>query len=395
MAFLPLFACADPDQGPTELVVRDSAGVRIWEYEELPTSGYERWTTSAEPTLAIGEVSGDEPYLFARIRGALALPGGGIAVADGQSMEIRIFDATGMHVRTAGGPGSGPGEFTRLGRVFPYPGDSLAATNVMDRSISILGPEGDWGRTATFFSGPGSVSGGFVEGALGSGAYLVRAMQQFQTEAPEEGYLRAPSTYQIHSPEGDPGPVLGEFPDLEIEILTQDGRLMSFPLAMGRRAASVIVGDDVFVGVTDRLQLWRYGVDGTLKGVLRVGVPPVPMDDEIKERSVAHALAQEDDPEAARNIRQRYRNRIWPDSLPAFSDLRGDVEGNLWVRRFAPEYAEGPSEWWVFKEDGDLQALATLPEGLKVEAIGSDFVLGVAMDDLGVERVFRYRLEKE
>ena len=100
----------------------------------------------------------------------------------------------------------------------------------------------------------------------------------------------------------------------------------------------------------------------------------------IRRRSGRSRLAMEDSP--------------LPDSLPVLSDLRGDDEGNLWIRKFVPEYEEGPSEWWVFSSDGEYRADASLPRGVSLRHIGSDFMLGVTIDELGVERVVRYALAK-
>jgi hypothetical protein len=386
-----LIGCTDSHSPTASFLSRDSAGIRIWEYADLPPADSAVWTVAEEPVLVIGEEDGDDPFLFARIRGTVALPQNGVAVADGLSNEIRYFDGAGYHLHSSGGEGSGPGEFTRIRRAFSYSGDSIAATN---GTVSVFSSGGEWGRSVTCQPASESFTALFVEGALEGGAFLVRAMKQFRTEAPSEGFHREPSVFQICSREGAAGPILAEFPDRELETLNQEGRFMTFPLEMGRKAISVIVGNEVFVGVTDRLELWRYGVDGELNGILRVKGSPTLMTDEIRTRWIDHTMDSADDPETAQQTSQRYRDRIWPDSLPAFSDLKADSEGNLWVRQFAPEYLEGPSDWWVFSPDGSFRARATLPESLRLDEIGSDFVLGVMADELGVERVYRYELEK-
>jgi len=395
LLFLAATGCSPSHRATPAFVARDSAGIRIWEHGDLSSSSAALWAAADAPVLVLGEEEAEEPFLFSRIRRTLPMPQGGVAVADGLSNEIRFFDGDGNHLRSAGGEGTGPGEFTRLRSAFAYPGDSIAATNAMGGTISVFSSGGEWGRATACEPASALLSGLFVEGALEGGAFLARAMKQFPTEAPTEGYHREPSVFQLCSPEGAAGPTLAEFPDVELETLSQDGRWMSFPLEMGRRATSVIVGNEVLVGVTDRLELWRFGADGEMRGILRVGISPRPLDEETKEQWIEHALDGVDDPETARQTRRRYRDRAWPDSLPVFSDLKGDSEGNLWVRQFSPEYVTGPSDWWVFSPDGSFLARATLPDGLRVEAIGSDFVLGVAADDLGVERVYRYALEKK
>lgn len=395
-SIIPLFVagCSSAAPATSLFISRDSAGVSIWEHGDLTDLPSPRWTIGEGPIMVLGEEVGNDPFLFSRIQGAVLLTSGGVVVADGLSSELRYFAGDRTHTSTAGGEGSGPGEFTRLRNAFPYAGDSVAATDVMGARVSLFDSGGEWGRSATCMPASPSMTALRIEGALENGGFLARAMEQFQTEAPTAGYHREPSMYQLCGPEGEPGPVLKELPDLEFEVRHQDGRWVAFPLEMGRKAESVVLGDEVLVGVTDRLELWRYGRDGEMKGILRVGIAPTPMNEGVKELWIEHALADTDDPEEARQTRQRYRDRIWPDSLPVFSDLQGDAEGNLWVRQFVPEYDEGVSNWWVFGPDGSFLARANLPGSLRVYAIGSDFVLGAMADDLGVERIFRYRLEK-
>ena len=46
----------------------------------------------------------------------------------------------------------------------------------------------------------------------------------------------------------------------------------------------------------------------------------------------------------------------------------------------------------AFDPGGDFLCHLTDPEGVTIHEFGSDYVLGVHTDDLGVERVVRYEL---
>ncbi|WP_425152544.1 6-bladed beta-propeller [Candidatus Palauibacter sp.] len=61
--------------------------------------------------LEIGELEGDEPYLFTRIFSVAADPLGRILVTDSQAHEVRVFDPDGNFLFHLGGEGDGPGEF--------------------------------------------------------------------------------------------------------------------------------------------------------------------------------------------------------------------------------------------------------------------------------------------
>lgn len=61
--------------------------------------------------LEIGEIEGDDPYVFGRIFSVAADPLGRILVTDGQAHEVRVFAPDGGFLFRLGGEGDGPGEF--------------------------------------------------------------------------------------------------------------------------------------------------------------------------------------------------------------------------------------------------------------------------------------------
>ena len=62
--------------------------------------------------LEIGELVGDDPYLFTSIGSVVADQDGRVIVADMRTSEIRVFDSDGRFAFRFGGPGEGPGELT-------------------------------------------------------------------------------------------------------------------------------------------------------------------------------------------------------------------------------------------------------------------------------------------
>ena len=62
--------------------------------------------------LEIGEIDGDDPYLFTRIESIVEDASGRLIVADLQSHEVRIFGPEGDFLFHFGGQGEGPGELT-------------------------------------------------------------------------------------------------------------------------------------------------------------------------------------------------------------------------------------------------------------------------------------------
>ena len=116
-------ACGDQPAPRAPALAIDSAGVEIVTSDPLNSEAY--CALGEEPTLSIGVLEGEEPYMFNWIRGANRLSDGSIAMMNNGSGKIRIFDAGGTHLRSMGGKGEGPGEF-RIGRfIWVLPGDTL------------------------------------------------------------------------------------------------------------------------------------------------------------------------------------------------------------------------------------------------------------------------------
>jgi hypothetical protein len=102
--------------------------------------------TVSEPTVQIGVVEGDEAYTFGAISGLIRLPDGGIAVADGGTSRISLYDATGGFVRSWGSRGEGPGEFRTLSRLYATAGDSLIAADASTSRLSVFALDGTLAR---------------------------------------------------------------------------------------------------------------------------------------------------------------------------------------------------------------------------------------------------------
>jgi hypothetical protein len=74
--------------------------------------------------------------------------------------------------------------------------------------------------------------------------------------------------------------------------------------------------------------------------------------------------------------------------------LTDAVSGRIWVRDYLFEWnAGGTQHWTVHDALGQVLGRVATPPGLEVMQVGSDFVVGVERDQLGVEYVVAYSLE--
>ena len=84
-----------------------------------------------------------------------------------------------------------------------------------------------------------------------------------------------------------------------------------------------------------------------------------------------------------------------PSALPAFAAIEVDARGHLWVREYAPPGEEGgPPLWTVFDPDGIVQGFVETPAGLTIYEMGADYILGKVRDELGVEFVQLWPLDR-
>jgi hypothetical protein len=81
------------------------------------------------------------------------------------------------------------------------------------------------------------------------------------------------------------------------------------------------------------------------------------------------------------------------ERMPAFDDFMVDADANLWVMR-ARVLRSDPASADVFDSSGRLLGSVALPANVKLFEIGSDYVLGVWKDGVGLEHVREYSIRK-
>jgi len=81
------------------------------------------------------------------------------------------------------------------------------------------------------------------------------------------------------------------------------------------------------------------------------------------------------------------------EAFPAFASVRVDRLGYLWVREYRLP-GEQHRLWTVFDPEGRILGLVEMPGSFSVEEIGEDYILGTRDDDLGIEYVESWPLDR-
>ncbi|HEX2188703.1 MAG TPA: hypothetical protein VHG51_07370 [Longimicrobiaceae bacterium] len=389
-----LAACSEGSARAGAVAVRDSADVRIVESAAPAWREGEGWTVSAEPLVDVGVADGDPAYQFGDVASAVRLSDGRIVVADRQASHLRWFDAGGRHLLTAGRSGGGPGEFLGLARLFRLAGDSVGAWDLRSRRFSVFGPDGAFVRAQTLEPGGDvrllQVDGVFEDGSLAAMPLAGLARLQGPAGARDTvPILRFPA-------DGGAPETLGRFAgrqSVSVRGTENGGWMATGGVPFGLETFRAARGDQLYVADSERFAVEVYGADGGLRRVIRAPREPEPLTPEEVQRYRDEQLANAGTGEE-RNMSERLLEATpFPRTKSAFADMRVDGEGAVWLREHAIG-SDGPGRWTVFDPEGALLGTVETPAGLRVLEIGGDYLLGVWRDELDVEHVRLYRLDK-
>jgi hypothetical protein len=384
------------------MAVRDSAGVRITELLGNVWSEGEEWTLSQTPLVEIGVEEGDSVYEMYEVGGARRLSDGRIVVANGGTGELRFYDREGRFIESIGGVGKGPGEFEYLVWVQVLPGDTLLAFDDMHR-LTAFAPNGDvmWTRSfmnvgSSWFEGlsrPGDVR-------LHDGTMLMVWNSRNIGERIRSGALRPGETVRdaavvIHyDTAGTIIDTVAVLAGVESAIHERNGRPAVIFAPMGRVVAYALGGDRIYVGSQQTFEIREYLPDGTLAGLIRRPAVDLTITDADMDRFVAAITRGVDDASARRDIEELIAALPLPPSRAAYGRLVLDATGRLWISE-PLIVTQMPVRWSVFDPAVGLLGEVVVPEHFEVYEIGVDYVLGLWTDDLGVEYVRMYGLNRE
>lgn len=385
-----LSACQASTEHPrTTAAVRDSAGIRIVENVDPVWRDGEGWTVALEPGLLIGAVDGPDAYQLFRVRGARRLEDGRIVVADGGTNEIRIFDASGRYLITMGGRGEGPGEFTYLHKLLPWPGDSVAASDRNQRRISVFSSSGMLGRTIRFanIGGWPIPRGLLADGsiALEPNTGPVGQRQGNIFEATEQPLLR-------FDPVAERYDTIASTLSVRWEGGWRSGQYrVAIPIPFAGQPALAAGRSGVFYGYSSSYQIHRWTPERGLEMIIRRAVEPAPVTDDHRAKAwdTATALPQL----SGRLAREHRADVIFNETLPVFGTLLVDDLGYLWVQDFAPEWEPTPP-WAVYDTTGVWLGMVQTPEGVTLWQVGRDFVVGTRVDESNVPFVGVWELKR-
>lgn len=367
--------------------VRDSAGITIVR-NRVPAGDPLRWAVAGSPAVSIGSVDGPEGGNLFNVVGAARLHDGRILIANAGTSEIKVFDQEGAFIEAWGRAGEGPGEFSNLGGMAAWMGDSVAAWEWTGERLTIFDSQGHPGRSIATRLGdslpapPLSVS---TDGQL-----LVATLLRFSPANIEFGLISRPRPYALLGPSGETLANLGEYSSGELYV---PENLLITPHPYGRGALATIWGSEVVIGLTHTFEVRVFDGQGHLSRIIRREHEPVGVDRSHMDDWMAGRLANADEAER-RRLQAVSEEFPLVESFPAYSSLMDDPLGYLWIQDYALPSADRVV-WSVFDRSGQIIGSVETPEAREVLEIGPDYLLTLHADDLNVEYVQMWHLDRQ
>jgi hypothetical protein len=381
-------ACTGTSSSPQTPEVTDSAGIQIVLSPGPVWGSAEGWELSDAPIVQIGEREGDEAYQFVALWDAVRTPNGRYVAADDAAKELRVFDSLGQHLRTIGGDGEGPGEFRAVWMVGAYRGDSIYAFDYGLMRTSIFAADGTFGR-AVRNPVPGNY---WMTGVLEDGSFLLQNPGEGRPQGPP-GLKWDTAAVVVVSPDGDRVDTLGSFPNRQI-LLESNGLQAMYHFQDAAKGNAWAEG--FFFGTSDHDEVRFYNRRGELERIIRRGREAQPVTEEMKEEyriGFLDYMAREQGVEAASRAAPMLDVAVYAEELPFFGEVLLDSDGYLWVQDYSTPFFLNPN-WSVFHPSGQWLGEVQMPSGLRVTDIGKDYVLGVRMDEVGVQYLQVFGLDR-
>jgi hypothetical protein len=389
--------------------VRDSAGVRIVDNVRPSLEGM--WTVADPPLVRIGHQPGRPEYELYRVASTLRLSDGTLVIANAGTSELRWYSRAGAFLRAAGGPGDGPGEFRSLERVMPHGADSVAAFDVSSRRVSVYDADGSLVRTATQRAVETEMLSPVARFADGTSLWTSSGFT-LAAEGPSRVERLSMSVYRLGSSLASAGD--GAFlPWLETVIgptggLSPDGStpIGRSPRTFGRSSWLAADAEGWVFGDNAAPELRVHAMSGLLTTIIRwpIAARLVTADDVQRDTDWDLARRSGQDPATRERVRRaREEHPPPPDTMPwfgcAFQGCVGkplllDAQRNVWVQAYRPRAEEVADRYDVFDSSGVWLGRVTMPLGLEVLWIGADEVVGRVRDELDIESVAVYRIER-
>lgn len=358
------------------------------------------WHLDSVPVFSLGAVEGEQDQLLSRVHSVTLLGDSAVLFVDAGSFSVRVVNRRGETISRFGAQGDGPGEFRAIWAAWLQGHDSVGVLDLGASRWAWFSLAGELQSTQTFV--PGEGRGDLFEGAFSDGGFVLSMLQY--PSGSEGGIGVGSMPHSLITPEGVFGGRIAETPGVTFYLPrspTSPTGMSGVPTArhpFSPKPLGTVVADTLYFGDAVQSSVSLYTQAG------------------LRARDVHLDLTRVDRSQAVHRLDSATaalgRIRTWTDvpeveHVPTFMGLEVDDRSRIWVREYRPE-VDSPwvretgwgylrnfgGTWSVFSPTGDLVGRLRLPPDFHVEHIRGNLIAGVAVDDLGIERVQVYKFHE-
>jgi hypothetical protein len=312
-----------------------------------------------------------------RVYGGLLRQDGSVVIGNAGTSQLRTYGPDGRLVSAVGRAGRGPGEFGGIDWVAGLPGDSIIAFDLRNQRFSVWSPAGAFVRMFSSQAPPGPVR---PIGVFQDGSILIVREAGYDPRA-GAGVVRDSMTALRMSVTGEVTAIPGRFPGAEWLIYPHTTSLGATQLPFGRTGHMAVAGNHFVHGSSESDTLTLYDPSGRTIRTMELGA----RGRSPSREEISAFLADVQDRGERSALSRHYRNGAG-ESAPIFTALRGDAEGNLWVR-LAPGTSTDSVTWVVLGPEGDRLGSVRMAAGWLPLDIRANTLLLRESDTNGVQTV--------
>ena len=331
-------------------------------------------------------LEGEDPYLLFHTTDATQLSDGRIVVVNRGTAELRVFDEFGTYLATWGGKGGGPGEFEDIMRIATLPGDSVIAWGLSaDAAMHVFDAAGNFRRRFSPLKSESSLRTQWI--------LPVSVMRDGSILASQQPDRVDSVAVELWDGEGRLRSSLGSHPAQVVEII---GNMLHHE-TFGRTLAREPWGDLAIISPSDRYEIKAYASDGTLVRIARrEHARRAPTDADLDAYVEGRVAAMPSYMlEAVEERRRVFRASPVAAYFPAFESIMADRVDHVWVEEYESPTDDRPARLWtVFDPEGRVLGHVETPKELEIYEIGEDYILGHTRDELDVEYVQVWPLDR-
>ena len=341
------------------------------------------WRVDTARAVTIGAIEGPEASVFGQVAGVVVGRDGRIYVADAQAKEVRIFSAGGEFLSRFGRDGEGPGEFRNISGLGRGPGGGIATLDPALGRVSIFGPDGEFIRSFRLHRPHVMISSGAPVRYGRDGRYHDLTKVSRGAGADSLAVIRYDAEGVV-----DDTVLLSVFQPELLTVMRNGLRQATLTMPQSPRAMGAVgPGGEIYAALGGDYRISELGTSGDTVRVLRRTVEPLPIPPAGRD-SLRDVLIERYTQVAGEPPREAVPV---PVRMPALLALEVDETDHLWVLR--PTVDPAGMEWDVFDPEGGYLGAVSLP-AMFVMHIGERSIAGVVYDEMGVQRVRVYPLER-